>query len=590
MKKIFQLILVLLSFQIFAQDETILSKGEKWINYNDFSNFTKSNEFGTMKPLTENLQEKTVMEFDTKVQPKFIYNVSFKIPTQKRSAKAGETFLVKFKARTINSLIETGEARALIILKQSMNPKDGYKFNVENTISISKDWKTYYIPFTTTKDISAEDLAMVFQLGFPVQKFEITDFQIYVFPQGFDVAKLPKTKIYYLGMEDDAPWRKEAKERIEKIRKTDFTVTFKKNGKPVANKEVQFNLEKHDFNFGAAVEAKDVVESPKHLEFIKKYFNTVVLENDLKIKSWQNLKKQPTTLDAIDILKKNNIEVKGHALLWPGFQYLPPSFKENAGNPQKIKELNDNFINDVLIKTKGNISHWDVTNENYTNKDLQKITGSNQIIYDAFLKAKMLAPESERFINEYGIISSGGIDKTKQDWYYNYVKEIDKNTGNAVDGIGMQSHIGSDLTPPTTIISILNRFGTLGKKLAISEFTMDITDPEIRGKYTKDFMISAFSCPEVHEFLFWGYFAPKSDKAGLVDENFQLTKMGQSYVDLVKKEWTTNAKLTSNKDGKVSGRGFYGFYTYTVTIDNKKYIGVLRLEKGTNNDYVIDLK
>ena len=61
-------------------------------------------------------------------------------------------------------------------------------------------------------------------------------------------------------------------------------------------------------------------------------------------------------------------------------------FEENAANPKKIEELTANFIADILTQTKGKISHWDVTNENYTNKDLQRITGSNKIIYDAFVK------------------------------------------------------------------------------------------------------------------------------------------------------------------------------------------------------------
>lgn len=586
----FKLILVLLSVQVFAQDDAILQKGNKWVDYTDMNAFKRKSEFGSSSIITNNGNETSVFQFETITQPKFIYNFSVKLPTKKISAKKDQTFLLKFRARTIHSLIETGEARILWILKQSTDPGNGYKFNLESTTSLSKEWKTYYIPFKTTKEVSAEELGIVMQLGFPIQKFELSDLQIYVFDPEFNTALLPKTKIVYDGMEDNASWRKEAKDKIEKIRKSDFNITFRKNGKPVEGNMVNIELKKHDFNFGAAVEAKDVVGEPKQLDFISKMFNTIVFENDLKIKSWQNLKKQTITLDAIDVLKSKGIKIKGHALLWPGFRYLTEDFKQNEANPKKIIELSNAFMNDVLIKTQGNISHWDVTNENYTNKDLQKITGSNQIIYDAFKTAKMLDPNAERFINEYGIISSGGLDKTKQDWYYNYVKEIDQNTGNLVDGIGMQSHIGSDLTPPKTIMAILDKFSTLHKKIAISEFTMDITDPEIRGKYTRDFMISAFSNPAVHEFLFWGYFEPKSQKASLIDKDFNLTEMGKAYNNLVFGEWLTKINQKTNNEGKVSGRGFYGDYSYSIIIDKKQYVGVFRLVKGENNNYVIDLK
>lgn len=590
MKSFFKIILILCSVFISAQDDAILQNGEKWVNYNEINAFKRKSEYGNVNILTNNGNESSVFQFETTAQPKFIYNFSFKLPTLKRAAVKDQTFLLKFKARTINSLIETGEARILWILKQSTDAQNGFKFNLENTTSISKDWKTYYIPFKTTKDVAADELSMVMQLGFPIQKFEITDIQVYVFEPNFNTALLPKTKIVYEGMEDNAPWRKEAKDKIEKIRKTDFKITFRKEGKVVQDAQAYLELKKHDFNFGAAVEAKDVVSDAKLLDAITKMFNTVVLENDLKNKSWQNPKKQLVTFDAIDILKNKGIKIKGHTLLWPGFRYLTDAFRENKDNPKKIIELNNAFINDVLIKTKGNISHWDVTNENYTNKDLQKITGSNQIIYDAFKTTKLIDPNAGRFINEYGIISSGGLDKAKQDWYYNYVKEIDQNTGNLLDGIGMQSHIGSDLTPPKTIMAILDRFASLNKKLSISEFTMDITDPEIRGKYTRDFMISAFSNPAVHEFLFWGYFEPKSPKASLIDKDFNLTEMGKAYQSLVFGEWNTKINQKTNAEGSISGRGFYGTYNYSVKIDKKNYTGTFQLMKGAGNNYVIDIK
>ena len=70
------------------------------------------------------------------------------------------------------------------------------------------------------------------------------------------------------------------------------------------------------------------------------------------------------------------------------------------------------------------------------------------------------------------------------------------------------------------VIEILNRFATLNKEIAISEFTLDIMDDEeLRAKYTRDFMIATFSNPSVKEFLFWGSYKPMHPKAALVDEN-----------------------------------------------------------------------
>ena len=589
MKNIIQIVFLFLLVQTNAQEE-ILQKGEKWLDYSNANNFNRTIEIGYFKPISFTNDENTVFESETTTQPKFIWNFSAKVPTKKVSIKKGQTILLQFKARTIHSLIETGEARILWIIKQSTNSENGYKFNLEATTSLSNEWQTYYVPFKATKDISKEDFSLNIQLGFPKQKFELTNLQAYIFSTDFDASLLPKTKIKYFGMEDNAVWRTEAEARIEKIRKGDFSITFTNGTIPIANEKVAIQLEKHDFSFGAALNADEVVNEPEHLKYFSKMFNVAVFENDLKIKRWQNNKNKGDILKAIDVLNANGIKVKGHTLVWPGFRYLTHKFEENVTNPKKIKELIANFIADILTQTKGKISHWDVTNENYTNKDLQKITGSNHIIYDAFIKTRALDPKAGRFINEYGIISSGGIDKDKQDWYYNYIKELDANTNNAVDGIGIQSHIGSDLTPPTTVLSILDRFATLNKKISISEFTMDITDEEIRGKYTADFLTAAFSHPSVTEFLFWGYFMSNNPKAGLFTKDFKLTSMGQAFYNLVHSKWKTKLFETTNSDGKISGRGFYGYYSYKLNFEGKQYTGVIQIYKENNNNFIIDLK
>lgn len=588
MKKLQNILFLFLLLQVNAQEE-ILENGEKWIDYSNERAFQRNTDYGFFKTLNFSTDENSLFESETINQPKFIWNISVKVPTKEIALKKGQTILLQFRARTIHSLIETGEARILWIVKQSTDGNNGFKLNLEATTSLSKEWQTYYIPFTTTKDIKEEELSLVMQLGFPKQKFELTNLQAYIFPPNFDRSLLPKTKITYSGMEANAEWRKEAENRIEKNRKGDFTITFKNGDELIANENVTIQLEKHDFPFGAALNASDIVNEPEHLKYFSKMFNVAVFENDLKIKKWQNKKRRETVIEAIDILNNSGIKVKGHTLVWPGFRYLTEAFKDSEDNPEKILELNNSFLEDVLKQTKGKISHWDVTNENYTNKDLQKITGSNQIIYDAFLKTKALDPNAERFINEYGIISSGGIDKEKQDWYFNYIKELDANTNNAVDGIGIQSHIGSDLTPITSVYSIIDRFATLNKKISISEFTMDITDPDIRYKYTNDFLTIAFSHPSVSEFLFWGYYMPNNPKAGLFTKDFKLTAMGKAFYNLVHNKWKTKLFEKTNAEGKISGRGFYGFYSYKINFESKQYTGVVHLEKNDTNNFIIDL-
>jgi GH35 family endo-1,4-beta-xylanase len=391
-------------------------------------------------------------------------------------------------------------------------------------------------------------------------------------------------------MDVNAKWRDEAFKRIEKIRKGDFTIKLKRHGKEIVGKKVEIELVKHSFKFGAALNAKDIVNNSKEYRNFKSAFNLVVLKNDLKIKRWSKKKKRKVTLQALDILKRDEIDVKGHVLIWPGLSYLTPAVKENVNNPEKVKKIIFNHVRNILKETNGKVSHWDVVNEAYTNQDLQKITGSEKILYQGFRIAKNNYPDIERYTNEYGIISKGGIDIKKQQWYYKYIQRIDDFTGGLVDGIGIQCHIGSDLTAPHKVIEILDFYAALNKKISISEFTMDIQENAIREKYTRDFIIAAFSHPNVSEFLFWGCTQDEKNTVDIFKQNGDLGIMGKAYFDLVFDKWKTRLIEKTDRSGKILGRGFYGIYKYSFSDGGKQITGRFKVSPNKSNEIIIDVK
>ncbi len=577
-----KLIILFLFCGVALMAQEIPAGGENIVDSNKLKYIKLSKDEGKIEAANDN----TTLIATTIKQPQFIYNLGARIPLIAKKIVPAQPMLLSFQARTLESSLETAEAKISWIYKQSesSDPKDV----VQRAVSLSQKWQTYYLPFHALKSSNGNDvLTMMF--GYTPQKFEIKDIQLLVYPEQFDFEKLPKTKISYAGMEANAPWRMEAEKRIEAFRKGNFEIEFSVKGKKIQNTNVNLNLQRHAFSFGAAINAEDVINDDRHFNAIKKMFTVIVFENDLKMKKWALVKKRPLTLEAIDKLNESNIKVKGHALVWPSFRYLSPDIKENKDNPEKVKELIFNHIKSITQATKGKISHWDVLNEVYTNKELQNIFGSEDILFEAYKKLKEYDPKAERFINEYGIISGGGINKTKQDWYYNFVKTIDAKTGGLLNGLGMQSHIGNDLTSPEKVIEILNRFAELHKKISISEFTLDILDDDIKAQYTNDFMMAAFSQAAVSEFLFWGYFEPSNPKAGLLDKNFQLTKMGSAYNNLVNNKWQTNISKNTDAKGKISDRGFYGTYQYDFTLDGKFYKGTFEVKPESKNQIKIAL-
>ena len=194
-----------------------------------------------------------------------------------------------------------------------------------------------------------------------------------------------------------------------------------------------------------------------------------------------------------------------------------------------------------------------------------------------------------RFTNEYGIISKGGIDTQKQQWYYDFIKRIDENTGGLVQGIGIQSHMGSDLTPPERVLEILSFYATLGKQISISEFTMDIQDAKVREQYTRDFMIAAFSHPNVSEFLFWGNTEDGRGKSDIFTKDNDIGIMGKAYFSLVHDAWNTNLNAKTSEEGIISGRGFFGTYEYTFVEDGKVVTGTFQVQPKQTNFYKIEL-
>jgi len=562
------------------------SSGIDIIDKNKLKYISIDNDFGKIIRIKGETPDSFLHKVITKKQPKFIYNLSTSIPLIKKSGyKKGTVLLLSFEAITQTSSLETGEAKVLWILNQS----GSYKHNLEKTISLSPEWTKYYLPFKTTKNISKHDFNLVLQYGFRPQSFIIKNIKFEVFPSGTKISDLPKTKITYSGMEKDAEWRKEAFERIEKIRKGNFTLTITDNGVPVSGAKVRIELVKHDFRFGAALSAQDIVENSLEYRRFKQFFNATVLENDLKIKRWKNKKRREITLNALQILKKDNIDVKGHVLVWPGMRYLPEEVRKNKDHPKKVTNYINNHVKNILRETKGMVSHWDVVNEAYTNKDLQEITGSEKILYNAFRIAKRIQPQAKRFTNEYGIISKGGIDKKKLQWYYDFIKRVDKHTGRLVDGIGIQSHIGSDLTSPAKVLDILDYYSALDKEISISEFTMAIQEPDIKEQYTRDFMIAAFSHPAVTEFMFWGCMYNDRNKVDIFNLDGSLGTMGKAFDGLVNGQWKTKIEDITDKQGKLQGRGFFGAYKYILFYKGKKKTGNFYLKPGEIGDINIEI-
>ena len=204
------------------------------------------------------------------------------------------------------------------------------------------------MPFVAGEDGPEGKCGVAIHLGVGVQKLDLGGLRLIDYGPDFPKEKLPYPYIQYEGREADAPWRKEANDRIEKLRKGDFNfVVTDKAGAPVAGAEIHAVLKRHAFGFGSAVTARWLSDpSPdgeRYRAIVDECFSRVVFENDLKMFAWE-AEKDPNAkgefrkawLDqSLAWLAERHFTVRGHYLCWAPFE---PWSEKLKAEPQAIRE------------------------------------------------------------------------------------------------------------------------------------------------------------------------------------------------------------------------------------------------------------
>jgi GH35 family endo-1,4-beta-xylanase len=417
-------------------------------------------------------------------------------------------------------------------------------------------------------------------MGFQPQVVEVSDVSVVNLGQVALKGIIPNA---YEGAEADALWRKQAAERIDKLRKANLTIEVRDAaGKPVSGASVQVRMKRHAFWFGSAVAGKALSapgpDRDRYRKEVLGLFNSVVLENDLKWPQWES--SPSTALEALTWLHTNGISrIRGHNLIWPGLKNMPWNTRALISDPPALRKRILDHIAEETAAVRGKVSEWDVINEPFSNFDVQKVLGDAEMIawFQAARKQDAIAA---MFINDYDILSAGGADLNHQRHYFNTIKQL-IDGGAPLDGIGMQAHLGRQLASPARVLEVLDRFGRFGKQIRITEFDINIADEELQAAYTRDFMTAFFSHPSASGFLMWGFWEGRHwlPKGAMFRRDWSLKPNGQVYKDLVFRDWWTNADGATGKNGNYGVRGFRGDYEVSVAWNGKSKTVPVSLDK-----------
>lgn len=239
------------------------------------------------------------------------------------------------------------------------------------------------------------------------------------------------------------------------------------------------------FSIGVAVNMRNI-SNPEQIAIIKKDFNSITAENDMKPQptepaygqfNWENADK------IANFCRSNGIKLRGHCLMWHA-QIGEWMYKDEKGDLVSKEKLFQNMkhhITAIVERYKDVIYAWDVVNEAisdggwqggrrgmgehpspYRNSPLYQIAG-DEFIKKAFIYAREADPNVLLFYNDYNAADLG-----KRDRIYNMVKSM-KEEGVPIDGIGMQGHYNVYGPSMEDVDAALTKYSTIVKHIHITE-------------------------------------------------------------------------------------------------------------------------
>ena len=239
------------------------------------------------------------------------------------------------------------------------------------------------------------------------------------------------------------------------------------------------------FSIGVAVNMRNI-SNPEQIAIIKKDFNSITAENDMKPQptepaygqfNWENADK------IANFCRSNGIKLRGHCLMWHA-QIGEWMYKDEKGDLVSKEKLFQNMKHHITViveRYKDVIYAWDVVNEAisdggwqggrrgmgehpspYRNSPLYQIAG-DEFIKKAFIYAREADPNVLLFYNDYNAADPG-----KRDRIYNMVKSM-KEEGVPIDGIGMQGHYNVYGPSMEDVDAALTKYSTIVKHIHITE-------------------------------------------------------------------------------------------------------------------------
>lgn len=417
--------------------------------------------------------------------------------------------------------------------------------------------------------------------------------------------------------DDSTHWREQTDEGIERNRKGDAVLRITDAaGNPCAGVSVSAVQKSHAFRFGANLFMLDGIETPEKQEAYKTRFADLFNMATLPF-YWDSteptegatryaadspfLYRRPPIDLCLNFCAAHGIEPREHALAYDRFF---PRWLYDA-SVERVKAAYETRCRQIAARYADKIPTIEVTNEMEWQEGKTAFYDEPDFVEFCFKTARKYFPHNQLGINEHQGLAWGDRCRAT-DKYYAYI-EANLLKGVPIDAIGMQFHMfhrrEKEYTAtrpyydPHNLRRHMDLYAAFGLPLQVTEvtipaYTHDEQDEAIQAELIENLYRIWFSHPAMEQIIYWnltdGYAHVWTDDldairraqgdmtlgenryyGGLLRFDMSPKPAYTALKRLICEEWHTEATLTTDADGKVTFRGFYGDYTVTLAQGDK---------------------
>lgn len=554
-------------------------------------------------PFTEALEIETFPTPDGSV-PMASYSIQQDVFIDTGTFNAGDCGMMTFWARATKTTDESGTAG----FRPAYEQLGKWQKAQEKEVRIGHEWKKYYLPmYSGIYTLQSGASHLTYSVGYKPQIIQIAELQMYNYGKSVDIEMLEpgRTGADYKGMEANHLWRKEAWKRIEKYRKDDMAVqVVDKDGNPVEDASVSFDMTENEFMMGCAVSDNEFVGlddsdrvglEPENSRVAGLYldmynhFNTGVSGNEMKSEGTRSLYR--TARNEMNTFLDLGKRVRGHCLSWDD----EIKFNDYAIMDQGYYDINqyDYNLENLLREATGEvwmfrdvISEWDGLNEPYDSSHYRKVYTLKPFA-EVFKMTKAVDPKSNLIVNETGMEGRNSrAEVTRATSFIRLPDELKYEHRGPVDGIGIQGHCGRYLYPMGMWwdIEFLTQAGY--DTASITEYDFMNENEEGAARHLYDTFLACYSHPKCNAFIIWGLQDTMHwrNDAPFYDRHWNEKPEYAVWKYMYDELYATHETVKTDANGLAKIRGYRGKYDITVDVNGVKTVVQTTIVNSDNTD------